>query len=1011
MSDPVFHCTVNLHPVSYVTRISPPRSPGVPTGGVAGQMIRKVDADPFHTEWFTFGTINGKNLVSGNQTLTYTDVGAASAAQGLLAGTALQPADTSSGGNGSDDAGKCALFHTDGGLQSTGLTVGAVTYGDGLVNVAGGSLSFPSSVTGTFALTSDIPALGEAGGSASLDEGGHIPLSQIPDSLIGQVKYQGTWDANANNPELGTTPTSDQAGFYWVCSVAGTFQGVDYAVGDWIIDNTGTWGKVENTDAVTMVAGRTGAVVLDSGDIAPRLLYFNPSVDSSFSTLGNWFNDDSFSTPATSIPGPADQVSIAALAASVSGDLRCIYLGLNAVSAIVSTATIVCPVVSLSGPVANQGQIYGTVTADSTQLAQPNTGQIFGWLNGVPTNLPTIPGLATTSTPGTVMPDGSTIQVDGTGKIATRASRNLIFFGDGMTQDFGDLANWGDYSAGSSGAFPAASLPTPSDDVSLGLVEAEYTGTITARSITIGGGGPGLTYASGVFFSAAYIYIESDASGTPLPSDVRASGLISVTSMGAEPALPTGTSGQYFRGDKTLATLPTYTLSGLGGVPTSRTIGGVDLSANRSVADIGAASASHVHSGADITSGTISLDRLANAQNVGDANATITAGKRDVLLTSALTAARAYAWPLASGYPAGARVCFADIANTLTATNTATINRSGSDSINGGTSIVISTPGASPMLISDGVSKWNLDIRGIARGGTGATTAATARTNLGSGAVGDSLFVATTVGGVWTTIGAFGTITASSPASITQIWSNSAVTFTASLVNVTDTSSASSSLLADWQVAGVTKMSLRKDGMLTSKGIIVSNLVDVGNNITGVGITSSGRVAWSSSASDPSASTDLTLFRDGPNILAQRNGTNAQSSRTYTTFTARGAGTTNLECLDVKGVASSAFIIQSMKGSAGGTARDIEFRHGATDTNGVITNGTLVATVKSTGIYGSLPFVLAAYTVSTLPSASAIEGGMARVTDALVYTPGVAAAAGGSVKCGVRSDGTNWIMF
>lgn len=54
----------------------------------------------------------------------------------------------------------------------------------------------------------------------------------------------------------------------------------------------------------------------------------------------------------------------------------------------------------------------------------------------------------------------------------------------------------------------------------------------------------------------------------------------------AQPLITAGTTSQYWRGDKTWQTLPTYTLSGLGGVPTARiiTINGTsyDLSADRS---------------------------------------------------------------------------------------------------------------------------------------------------------------------------------------------------------------------------------------------------------------------------------------------------------------------------------------------------------------------------------------------------------------------------------------------
>ncbi len=53
-----------------------------------------------------------------------------------------------------------------------------------------------------------------------------------------------------------------------------------------------------------------------------------------------------------------------------------------------------------------------------------------------------------------------------------------------------------------------------------------------------------------------------------------------------EPAIAPGTTAQYWRGDKSWQTLPIYTLAGLGGVPTTRTLTingtGYDLSADRS---------------------------------------------------------------------------------------------------------------------------------------------------------------------------------------------------------------------------------------------------------------------------------------------------------------------------------------------------------------------------------------------------------------------------------------------
>lgn len=103
-------------------------------------------------------------------------------------------------------------------------------------------------------------------------------------------------------------------------------------------------------------------------------------------------------------------------------------------------------------------------------------------------------------------------------------------------------------------------------------------------------------------------------------------------------------------------------------------------------------------------------------------------------------------------------------------------------------------------------------------------------------------------------------------------------------------------------------------------------------------------------ASNWTGANGVNLVNDATHILAQRNGVNPQTFRLYNYFSARGAGTTSLEALEIKTPSSGAFIIQSLKGSVGGSARNIELRHGATDTNGTITDGSLIATVTATAL-------------------------------------------------------------
>jgi hypothetical protein len=114
---------------------------------------------------------------------------------------------------------------------------------------------------------------GQANGYASLDSGGKVPLSQINDAILGQVSYQGTWDADTNTPTLANPPSSTTKGEYYVVSVGnipgpppGQTFGLTFEVGDWIISNGTEWEKVNNTDAVRTVFGRLGDVVANAGD-------------------------------------------------------------------------------------------------------------------------------------------------------------------------------------------------------------------------------------------------------------------------------------------------------------------------------------------------------------------------------------------------------------------------------------------------------------------------------------------------------------------------------------------------------------------------------------------------------------------------------------------------------------------------------------------------------------------------------------------------------------------------
>lgn len=111
----------------------------------------------------------------------------------------------------------------------------------------------------------------------------------LPDFLLGQVLYGGTFEASTATATLSTNAksklgTSDNTivltddttavtgyvaneGIYYIATDVGTFAGLSIVTGDWLISNGSAWAKIDNTDAVQSVAGKTGAVVLDKSDV------------------------------------------------------------------------------------------------------------------------------------------------------------------------------------------------------------------------------------------------------------------------------------------------------------------------------------------------------------------------------------------------------------------------------------------------------------------------------------------------------------------------------------------------------------------------------------------------------------------------------------------------------------------------------------------------------------------------------------------------------------------------
>lgn len=241
---------------------------------------------------------------------------------------------------------------------------------------------------------------------------------------------------------------------------------------------------------------------------------------------------------------------------------------------------------------------------------------------------------------------------------------------------------------------------------------------------------------------------------------------------------------------------------------------------------------------------------------------------------------------------------------------------------------------------------------------------------------------------------------------LTDTWNAGGTTFSAIQMNVTNTASASGSLLLDLQVDGTGKFRVAKDGSLPLALSVAGTVKDAngywiaqqqGFSIYRVG----------SSFGFGGASNSPDAFITSPAAAKIQLGAADAAAPVAQAFSVQGvvAGTTNTSGAD--------FSIYGSASTGTGNGGSIKLYTSPAGGSGSAQNaGALALTIDSTKL---ATFAGAVKTLSTvvasLPSASTSgAGARAFVTDATATTFHSTVAGGGANKVSVVSDGTNWLI-
>lgn len=219
----------------------------------------------------------------------------------------------------------------------------------------------PASLTGVSSMDNDDRFI-----VSTADGPRTVSYNDLFSGLLGALNYRGTWDANNNQPDLTSVCATSTKGYYFVVNNAGDYEldGIDsWNEGDWVVCNGDVYEKIETTNLVSSVHGRTGAVTAESGDYTASQITNTPQGNISATTVQDAINElenEKLGQALTSGQIWIGGNTNLAQAVTVTGDATLSNSGILTISNGAITGDKIA-----DGVISAQKIAYGAITADS----------------------------------------------------------------------------------------------------------------------------------------------------------------------------------------------------------------------------------------------------------------------------------------------------------------------------------------------------------------------------------------------------------------------------------------------------------------------------------------------------------------------------------------------------------------------------------------------------------------------------------------------------------------------